>query len=232
MEIYRLTNVPETLFYVPNFISENEEKELISSVMNVPKTRWVQLRNRRLQNWGGQPHSNGMIQTELLPKWLEPFTERIVQLDENATIFPQRNFQFNHCLVNEYQPGQGIMAHTDGPVYYPIVTTISLQAPIVIEFYKPIDENVRSEKTNSNKVSMIFPSGNSVDGRTLCCQGFARTAKFVHRQRFDVQIVSSRNRRSIRRFDRPRKHFEFRSNFSPRTNSAERNSNFLDDSTR
>ena len=138
METFRLNNVPDTLYYVPNFISEDEEKHLLSCVMNVPRTRWVQLRNRRLQNWGGQPHAKGMIQTEPLPKWLETFTDRIIRLG-GSTLFSQSNFQFNHCLVNEYEAGQGIMAHTDGPVYHPIVTTISLQSPLVIEFYRPID---------------------------------------------------------------------------------------------
>ncbi|CAF3564967.1 unnamed protein product [Rotaria sordida] len=144
MEIYKLTNVPDTLYYIPNFITIEEEEYLLSCVNNVPRTRWVQLRNRRLQNWGGQPHSKGMIQTESLPKWLEPFTERILKL-ENQTIFPDHIFQFNHCLVNEYESGQGIMPHTDGPVYHPIVSTISLQSHTVIEFYRPIDSNNKED---------------------------------------------------------------------------------------
>ena len=145
MEIYKLTNLPDSLYYIPNFITIEEEEQLLSCVNNVPRTRWVQLRNRRLQNWGGQPHAKGMIQTESLPKWLDPFTERILQL------LSEKNFQFNHCLVNEYEAGQGIMPHTDGPVYYPIVTTISLQSHTVIEFYRPID-NENSE-VNSNELN-------------------------------------------------------------------------------
>ena len=143
MDTYKLTNLPDSLYYIPNFITIDEEEQLISSVDNVPRTRWVQLRNRRLQNWGGQPQAKGMIQTESLPKWLDPLIERIHQIDTNGTIYPSRTFPFNHCLVNEYESGQGIMPHTDGPAYYPIVTTISLQSPTVIEFYRPID----SEKT-------------------------------------------------------------------------------------
>ncbi|CAF4653716.1 unnamed protein product [Rotaria socialis] len=138
MEIYKLTNLPNTLYYIPNFINNEEEEYLLSCVNNVPRTRWVQLRNRRLQNWGGQPLAKGMIQTESLPKWLETFTERILKLG-NETVYSDNRFQFNHCLVNEYEAGQGIMPHTDGPVYHPIVTTISLQSHTVIEFYRPID---------------------------------------------------------------------------------------------
>lgn len=41
----------------------------------------------------------------------------------------------NHVLVNEYQPGQGIMPHTDGPLYAPTIATISLQSHTIIDFY-------------------------------------------------------------------------------------------------
>ena len=36
-------------------------------VNSAPKPKWKQLSNRRLQNWGGQPHPKGMI-AEKLPK--------------------------------------------------------------------------------------------------------------------------------------------------------------------
>ncbi len=35
-------------------------------------------------------------------------------------------------LVNEYLPGQGILPHEDGAAYYPVVVTVSLGAPIVL----------------------------------------------------------------------------------------------------
>ena len=30
----------------------------------------------------------------------------------------------NHVLVNEYLPGQGIMPHTDGPLFHPTIATV------------------------------------------------------------------------------------------------------------
>ncbi len=41
----------------------------------------------------------------------------------------------NHVLINEYQPGQGIMPHEDGAAYWPVVATVSLGAPIVLDIY-------------------------------------------------------------------------------------------------
>ena len=37
----------------------------------------------------------------------------------------------NHVLVNEYLPGQGIMPHTDGPLFHPTIAT-------VLRFYSPV----------------------------------------------------------------------------------------------
>ncbi|KAJ3168675.1 hypothetical protein HDU88_001568 [Geranomyces variabilis] len=38
------------------------------------------------------------------------------------------------CLVNEYEPGQGIMPHVDAPSFGPIVTSLSLMTPCVMNF--------------------------------------------------------------------------------------------------
>ena len=52
---FRLTNVPSTAYYIPNFIDEHEEQAIIKEVNRAPKSKWVKLSNRRLQNWGGNP---------------------------------------------------------------------------------------------------------------------------------------------------------------------------------
>ena len=46
----------------------------------------------------------------------------------------------NHVLINEYKPGQGIMPHEDGSAYFPVVATVSLGAPIVLNIYEKDDE--------------------------------------------------------------------------------------------
>lgn len=39
----------------------------------------------------------------------------------------------NHCLINEYLPGQGIHAHEDGDAYHPVVATVSLGSHTVLD---------------------------------------------------------------------------------------------------
>lgn len=131
MEVYKINNVPCTVYYIPDFITEAEETEIIEKVNSAPKPKWTQLSNRRLQNWGGVPHPNGMI-AEAIPQWLKKYMEKI----DNLGLF-NKEIKSNHVLVNEYTSGQGIMPHLDGPLFYPTVTTISCGSHTVLDFYEP-----------------------------------------------------------------------------------------------
>jgi alkylated DNA repair protein alkB homolog 6 len=92
---------PQRAYYIPNFINEEEEKALMKNIYDSPKPKWTQLKNRRLQNWGGIPQLKGMI-VEKIPEWLDSYCEKIAALGVFEANKP------NHILINEYQPGQGI----------------------------------------------------------------------------------------------------------------------------
>lgn len=115
--------------YIPNFITSEEEQRILSHIERTPKPKWTQLLNRRLINYGGIPHPNGMLAEEI-PEWLQTYVDKI----NNLSIF--ENQKANHVLVNEYRPGQGIMPHTDGPLFYPTISTISCGSHTVLEFTK------------------------------------------------------------------------------------------------
>ncbi len=70
LEEFRVAELPGTVFYIPDVVSVSEESLLLDRISKTPKTKWTQLRNRRLQNWGGMPHPKGMI-PEQMPDWLE-----------------------------------------------------------------------------------------------------------------------------------------------------------------
>ena len=48
----------------------------------------------------------------------------------------------NHVLLNEYLPGQGIMAHLDGAMFHPTISTISLGSHTVLNFYRELDTDM------------------------------------------------------------------------------------------
>ncbi|KAM9113197.1 alpha-ketoglutarate-dependent dioxygenase alkB homolog 6 isoform 4-T7 [Pangshura tecta] len=108
LETFRVEQVPPTVYYVPNFISELEETYLLHQVYAAPKPKWTQLSGRKLQNWGGLPHPKGMV-PEKLPAWLQSYAEKISSLGAFG------GKPANHVLVNEYLPGQGIMSDMPAP---------------------------------------------------------------------------------------------------------------------
>lgn len=130
---HQLSDIPKDCFYVPEFISESEERLLIHNIEKTSPVRWTQLKNRRLINYGGMPTQKGMIAEEI-PSYLQTYLDKVNQLG----IFDE--FKANHILLNEYRAGQGIMSHFDGPLFYPVITTISVGSHTVLEFQKPKTE--------------------------------------------------------------------------------------------
>ncbi|KAM4800622.1 putative RNA/DNA demethylase ALKBH6 isoform X3 [Urocitellus parryii] len=68
---------------------------------------------------------------ERLPPWLQRYVDKVSDL----SLFG--GLAANHVLVNQYLPGEGIMPHEDGPLYYPTVSTISLGSHTMLDFYEP-----------------------------------------------------------------------------------------------
>ncbi|KUM64160.1 hypothetical protein ACN42_g2908 [Penicillium freii] len=134
LEAARITALPEDAFYISDFITEDEEDCLLQKVKSAPLPRWTQLSHRRLQIWPSALTKSNALLASSLPAWLrspiiEPRFEALHIFNDAPHKAP------NHVLVNEYQPGQGIMPHEDGAAYYPLVATVSLGAPIVLDLY-------------------------------------------------------------------------------------------------
>nr|XP_033812282.1 alpha-ketoglutarate-dependent dioxygenase alkB homolog 6 isoform X2 [Geotrypetes seraphini] len=113
---------------------------------------------------GGLPHPRGMM-AEKLPDWLQMYAERISSYGMFGGNIA------NHVLVNEYRPGEGIMPHEDGPMYFPTVTTISLGSHTLLDFYHPVgreqqrtDEQVTTCQMEAGP-ALSFPAG----GATQSC---------------------------------------------------------------
>lgn len=95
----------------------------------------MQLKRRRLQNWGGEPGRRAAP----LPVWVASIAHAF-----GATAGFDGPHSPNHVLINEYAPGEGIMHHTDGPLYHPIVAILSCGGGIGMTFRPPRDDPVAS----------------------------------------------------------------------------------------
>ncbi|KAG0253696.1 Alpha-ketoglutarate-dependent dioxygenase alkB 6 [Mortierella polycephala] len=143
----KISTAPPSVYYLLDFITSAEEQLLIDKVLNAPKPKWIHLKNRRLQNWGGIVSAQGMI-AEPLPVWL---TDLFPRFHESGVFegLDATHRDPNHCLVNEYLAGQGIMPHKDGPAYLPTVATVSLSSHCVLEFYKCLETGESGTMTST-----------------------------------------------------------------------------------
>jgi hypothetical protein len=51
----RLFQCPPIVYYVPDFITEQSEQQILRDLDNVSKIKWTLLSNRRLINFGSVP---------------------------------------------------------------------------------------------------------------------------------------------------------------------------------
>ncbi|KAI5853323.1 hypothetical protein BZA05DRAFT_25541 [Tricharina praecox] len=124
---------PPTIHYIPSFITPAEESSLQSSILSQPKPKWTILSHRRLQTHPSALSSSNVLLSAALPAFLESLVPRMQALGVWDHAPHKRP---NHVLVNEYTPGEGIMPHEDGAAYHPVVATVSLGAPIVLDIYE------------------------------------------------------------------------------------------------
>lgn len=113
---------PEGLRLLRDFISADEETDLIRSVDAAP---WQTDLKRRVQQYGWRYdyRSRSVNPSDYLgdlPLWMGHIISRISRMDDFAKPPEQ-------AIVNEYLPGQGIAPHTDClPCFGPVIASLSL----------------------------------------------------------------------------------------------------------
>ncbi|KAI0092343.1 hypothetical protein BDY19DRAFT_884238 [Irpex rosettiformis] len=132
---FAIPGLPQA-YYIPNFVTEDEEKYLIRKITESPLPRWRHLQNRRLQILGGEVTSKNVLLPQAFPSYITEYPDIIGRLRPTGAFAASPHKQPNHIILNEYRAGQGIMAHEDGPSYYPVVATLSLGSHAVFHYYR------------------------------------------------------------------------------------------------
>ena len=89
-------------------------------------------KNREVQQYGHiyNYQSRGLSGYVQIPNWLYNIAEQL--------LLPKPD----NVIINKYEPGEGITAHTDSNCFGPIIASLSLNSPItmVLKFHKDIHE--------------------------------------------------------------------------------------------
>jgi hypothetical protein len=116
------------LSYVLEYITEQEEAELVAAIDAAP---WDETWDRRRQPYGAT-YGPRKGERRPVPEWGLHLVERL-----HADGVGER--RFDQMLVNEYTPGQGISFHRDYEPFDRTVVSLSLLAPCVMDFRHATD---------------------------------------------------------------------------------------------
>ncbi|EMD30909.1 hypothetical protein CERSUDRAFT_163644 [Gelatoporia subvermispora B] len=135
LKSFQVTDADE-VFYLPDFVTKEEEEILLRKITESPLPKWKQLSKRRLQIWGGDMTTKRLLIPQPMPDFIGKYPNLIARIRETGAFSASPHSGPNHVILNEYLPGQGIMPHEDGPAYYPTVATLSLGSHALFHYYQ------------------------------------------------------------------------------------------------
>lgn len=124
------TQAIDGLIYLPNYITVEQEAELIATIDEQP---WLNDLKRRVQHYGWKyDYKARRIDPSMnlgnLPNWLHELSNRLV----SDGLFQKAPDQ---VIINEYQTGQGIAPHVDCvPCFEDTIASLSLGSSCVMDF--------------------------------------------------------------------------------------------------
>ncbi|KAI9664040.1 MAG: hypothetical protein M1821_007531 [Bathelium mastoideum] len=153
LSFHRIHGLPPSFYYIPNFITAEEESQLLTKI---PSNRWITLTHRRLQPHPSKLTASNVLLSAPLPPFLsDPILPRF---KEYGVFQNTPHGAPNHVLLNEYRRGEGIMLHEDGAAYAPVVATVSLGGSVVLDLvekqpHKDICDSTHDEReTDDDKL--------------------------------------------------------------------------------
>jgi alkylated DNA repair dioxygenase AlkB len=128
-----MTEAPEGLRYLPDFVSEDEERALVEEISRLPFREIhmhgvVAKRTTAHYGWDYGYESWKLTPAPPVPPFLEAVRDRCAAA---AGLEPAA---LEELLVSRYPPGASIGWHRDAPMFGPCVIGVSLLAPARMRF--------------------------------------------------------------------------------------------------
>lgn len=136
-KMVEITQVPG-LYYFENVLSDEECKQIIE---DLDKKIWTPLSNssnsRKVQHYGYLYDYKGYSVTkapEDIPIFLEDCKNKLTILNTENTGL--KEYIFNQCIVNNYEPGQAISRHIDLKTFGKVIGCYTLGSGATMRFAK------------------------------------------------------------------------------------------------
>jgi alkylated DNA repair protein (DNA oxidative demethylase) len=150
---------PEGLFYLPQFFSAEQEREILQHVSAQPFEPYDHhgyKANREVVYYGTQGGYNGEdaeARTEPMPEWMLPLRNRF------ADVVGLNHEELEMGLVARYAVGAGIGWHRDRPQFGPTVLGISFASDAEMRFRRFVGESEEMFKITLQHGSAYIMSG-------------------------------------------------------------------------
>jgi DNA oxidative demethylase len=134
-----VTKLPPGFRYIPEFLSEAEERELLRRIVAVPfadvRMHGVAAKRRVIHfGWIYGYESSQLTPGPPVPDWLLPLRERAGMLIKAPAD------DLEEILITQYPPGAGIGWHRDAPMFGPDVIGVSLLGACRFRFRRRLGE--------------------------------------------------------------------------------------------
>eukprot|EP00049_Salpingoeca_infusionum_P026469 m.25847 g.25847 ORF g.25847 m.25847 type:complete len:337 (-) comp8769_c0_seq1:303-1313(-) len=134
------STMPPGLLLLDEFITIEEERELLERVTQQREAEWFSLSQRKVCHYGHYfDYTSFQVTTDdvpPIPVWLAPIITRITELPITNGHGPA-----NQLTINSYDPGDGIAPHVDAPwAFQEYIYILSLESGIAMQFDKIVGD--------------------------------------------------------------------------------------------
>ena len=145
---------PKTVLYNRDFLNAAQRDKLVQWLHGLPESS-----NNELGKWNSMKYAKRRVCMfeDTLPLPLSQLAHLLVDVG----VFDTQNIP-NHVLVNEYCNSQGIMPHTDGPLYYPKTATISIGNEVLLYFKRRLSTHQIGMVENPVVLQVLLENGSLV----------------------------------------------------------------------
>lgn len=147
----------EGVFYINNFLSPEYTAALLhflkrgsSTMHNDSKSAYID----HVGKWTSLKHAKRRVL--LLDSTIQAFPKPVQNIVDILQKLYPKEARINHVLINEYEAGQGILPHTDGPIYFPKTCTISLSSSCIFKFRTQSNSPSKMEVLLQDKSLIVF----------------------------------------------------------------------------